>query len=54
MNHTQTDGLNTLKYRLKEIEMKRTFTRILVDFVPEEVIICPEKYIKLNMVSDLN
>lgn len=31
------DGLNSLKYHIKEVEPKSTFTRILVEFVPEEV-----------------
>lgn len=31
------DGLNSLKYHIKEVDLKNTFTRILVEFIPEEV-----------------
>lgn len=31
------DGLNSLKYHIIETEEKITFTKLLVDFVPEDV-----------------
>lgn len=35
--HFTEDGLNSLKYHIKEVEPKNTFTRMLVEFIPEEV-----------------
>lgn len=33
----KTDGLNSVKYHIKEIKFEIAYTRIYVDFVPEEV-----------------
>lgn len=41
------DGLNSLKYHVLEIEKKKTFTRILVNFNPEEA--CQMKTTKIVM-----
>lgn len=34
----KTDGLNSVKYHIKEIKLEIAYTRIFVNFVPEEVI----------------
>ena len=38
-SHFAEDGLNSLKYHIKTVELKETFTRILVQLIPEEVIL---------------
>lgn len=32
-----TDGLNSIKYHIKEIQKKNTFTQMLVDLTPKQV-----------------
>lgn len=34
---SEIDGLNSIKYHIKNIELRKTFTSILVDFDPKEV-----------------
>lgn len=37
MENAKFDGVNSIKYHIKEFERKNTFTRILVELDPKEV-----------------
>lgn len=37
MEDAKLDGINSIKYQIKEMERKNTFTRIVVEFDPAEV-----------------
>lgn len=57
METAKLDGVNSIKYHVKEMERKNTFTRIVVELNPAEVspssIVC-SKFSKLNFNSGPN